>query len=41
MTEKQALKFCTLMGVIYCYSNLDLAVTIAKIVQNNLEAAED
>ena len=33
----QALKFHTLVIMIYCYRNLDLAVTMAKIVQNVLE----
>ena len=33
----QALKFHTLVIMIYCYRNLDLAVTMAKIVQNILE----
>ena len=34
-------QFCTFAIMIYCYCNLDLEVTIAKIVQNVLETTEN
>ena len=37
----QAPKFYTLAIAIYCYRNLGLAVTIAKIVQNVLETTKN
>ena len=37
MVLMQALKFHTLLIAIYHYCNLDLVVTIAKIVQNDLK----
>ena len=40
MVLMQALKFRTLLIAIYHYCNLDLAVTIAKIVKNDLETTK-
>ena len=37
----QALKFCTLAITIYHYRNLDLTITITKIVQDVLETAKN
>ena len=40
-SETQALKFHTLVITIYCYHNLDLVVTRAKINQNILETTKN
>ena len=40
-TLQQALKIRRLEIKIYCYCNSELVVTIAKIVQNLLEAAKE
>ena len=36
----QAPQFCTLAILIHCYCNLNLAVTITKIIQDILETAK-